>query len=68
MINNNMAIIALSLAFGVILLCRVGFRVYKRIDMVQRYQRIPSSGNYPALTFDMMLGFFLVAISLAMSY
>ena len=62
-----MAVMALSFLFGSILLCRVGYQVYNRIDTLQRYQRVPSSATYPTLTFDLALGCFLVVLTVLMS-
>ena len=55
MTDKTMALLALNFLFGAILLCRVGFQIYKRKDTIQRYQRVPSSATYPTLTFDACL-------------
>jgi len=67
MTDKTMAILALNFLFGVLLLCRVGFQIYKRNDMYQRYQRIPSSATFSTLTFDTILACFLIGVALIIS-
>jgi len=67
MTDKTIAIVALSFLFGAILLCRVGFQLYKRNDVVRRYQHIPSSAAYPTLTFDTVVACFLIALALLMT-
>ena len=68
MTEKTTAILALNLVFGAILLCRVGFQLYKRNEIYQRYNRVPSSATSPTLTFDASLGLFLIAVSLLLFY
>ena len=68
MTDKMIAILALNFLFGAFLLCRVGFQIYKRNDMYQRYQRVPSSATFSTLTFDASLGCFLIAVTLVLSY
>jgi len=67
MTDKTMAILALNFLFGALLLCRVGFQLYKRNDSFQRYQHIPSSATFPTLSFDVLIGCFLISVALLMS-
>jgi len=67
MTDKTMALLALNFLFGAILLCRVGFQIYKRKDTILRYQRVPSSATYPTLTFDAIVGCFLIAVALLLA-
>ena len=64
---TNILILALNFLFGVLILGRVGFQLFKRNDYVQRYGHIPSSSTYPTLGFDVALGCFLLGVVLLVS-
>ena len=68
MTDKIIAILALNLLFGAAILCRVGFQLYKRNGFYQRYNRIPSSATTSTLTFDALLGLFLITVSLLLFY
>ena len=68
MTEKYTAIVAINILIGALLIYRVGFQLYKRNNIYQRFQRIPSSANAKTLTFDATLACFLIGVALILSY
>ena len=67
MASDSTVILFLSILFGVMLLCRIGFQINKRIEVSKRHHRIPSSANASTLTFDAVLAGFLILVAYAIA-
>ncbi len=50
----------LQIVFGLIVLCRLGFRIQEHRDLIQRFHRLPSQATYSSLAFDGILGTFII--------